>query len=69
MYIWDLLGHNYTSALRFPVECDWEVGEGLSGITGVTDQQGFLLSLHPDYGYTCERMADWSCLGLFPLWL
>lgn len=39
MHIWDLFGHNYTGALRFLVECWLEVGDGLSGITRVTDQQ------------------------------
>lgn len=60
VYIWDLFGHNYTGALRFPVECWWEVGDGLSGITRVTDQQGFPQGRYPDYGETCERMARWG---------
>lgn len=35
--------------------------EGLRGITRVTDQEGFHLRLDPDYGLTCERMAQWGC--------
>lgn len=65
MYIWDLFGHNYTGALRFPDECAWEWGEGLSRINRVTDQEGFPKGLDPDYGKTCERMAQQSCTKQF----